>query len=327
MAPSPDPSDPLDFDDYSWEFDCPPPSRRLGRSGYRGDPGYLGYSGHPGFPGYPGYGHHRSLWRRSRRWRRLAVTLGTLVGVPIALFLTLGDDADGGSGARTAGPRAEAPASGGEHGHGDGHETARVPAPPVVTRAEWQADESLRDGSVMYTGAAKAVFVHHTAHAGAYDCAQAPAMLRAMYVDHVTAHGWDDIGYNFLVDRCGTVYEGRAGGVDRHVYGAHTKGFNADTVGIAVLGSFHGQEPVPQAVVDAIARITAWKLRPDIDPFDRVRLVSSNDASRYPEGETAELDVVAGHRDTYQTSCPGDALYARLPEIRGEVTRLRSAAQ
>ncbi|MDT0344982.1 peptidoglycan recognition protein family protein [Streptomyces litchfieldiae] len=201
-----------------------------------------------------------------------------------------------------------------------------APRPTVVSRAVWGADEELRRDDVTYTGAARAVFIHHTNHPDDYDCADAPEMLRAMHADHVTRMGWDDLGYNFVVDKCGTIYEGRAGGLDRYVLGAHTTGFNMDSVGIAALGDFADAGGVPEALVTAIAEIAAWKLRPGTDPRGEVRLVSTNDDSRVPEGDPAELAVISGHRDIVQTHCPGDALYAELPRIRDEAARVRIAA-
>src|SRR5881275_680433 len=121
-----------------------------------------------------------------------------------------------------------------------------------------------------------------------YDCAEAPRIIRHLYAGQTGARQWDDIGYNFLVDRCGTIYEGRAGGVDRPVTGAHTQGFNHRTTGIAALGTFTAGVTVPKAMTDAIATLAAWKLGlADIDPRAEVRLVSSNSLSRYRTGSTA----------------------------------------
>ncbi|MGP3998624.1 peptidoglycan recognition protein family protein [Streptomyces sp. 8N706] len=198
-----------------------------------------------------------------------------------------------------------------------------APQPAIVSRAAWRADERMVRHQATYTGAVSAVFIHHTGHPNGYDCADVPAMLRALQTDHVRRQGWDDIGYNFVVDRCGTVYEGRAGGVGRSVHGAHTKGFNADSVGIAALGSFDAGVTVPRALIDGIAKVAAWKLRYGADPRGMVRLVSTNDESKYKEGATAELHVISGHRDSHQTRCPGDALYRRLPAIREAAARLR----
>ncbi|MGK5532074.1 peptidoglycan recognition protein family protein, partial [Streptomyces sp. URMC 129] len=202
-----------------------------------------------------------------------------------------------------------------------------APAPRIITRETWGADESLRREAVTYTGAARAVFVHHTNHPDDYDCDDVPAMLRAMQADHVLMKGWDDLGYNFVVDKCGRIYEGRAGGLDRFVMGAHTSGFNSDSVGVAALGDFPAGTDVPDELVAAIAEIAAWKLRPGTDPREKVRLVSTNDAARVPEGEPAEIEVVSGHRDLVHTHCPGDALYEALPAIRTEAARLRIAGR
>uniref|UniRef100_A0AAU3GYN5 Peptidoglycan recognition protein n=1 Tax=Streptomyces sp. NBC_01401 TaxID=2903854 RepID=A0AAU3GYN5_9ACTN len=199
-----------------------------------------------------------------------------------------------------------------------------VPRPAIVSRAQWHADESLVKEHAVYTGTVKAVFVHHTGHTNGYDCADAPKMLRAMEEAHVEGEGWDDIGYNFVVDRCGTIYEGRAGGVGRSVRGAHATGFNAHSVGIAALGTFDAGVPVPKALIEGIAKVGAWKLDRSVDPEGIVRMVSTNGDSRYRRGEVVYLHAVAGHRDTYQTYCPGEALYAQLPTIRAEMARLRN---
>ena len=89
-----------------------------------------------------------------------------------------------------------------------------------------------------YAPAIRFAVVHHTAGTNDYSPAQAAAILRGIELYHVKSNGWNDIGYNFLVDRYGTVYEGRAGGVDRNVIGAHALGFNTGSVGVAVMGTF-----------------------------------------------------------------------------------------
>jgi hypothetical protein len=193
-----------------------------------------------------------------------------------------------------------------------------------VERQVWRADEKAVRKEPVYAGAVQAVFVHHTMHSNNYDCAtDVPGLLRTMEMHHINAMGWDDLGYNFVVDRCGTIYEGRAGGVDRSVKGAHTKGFNARSVGIAALGHFETGQPVPAAMLRAIAAIAAWKLLPGVDPRGRARMVSNSGESRYSKGTAVELHVISGHRDEYETTCPGDALYEQLPRLREEAARLR----
>ncbi|MEI7034354.1 peptidoglycan recognition protein [Streptomyces pratensis] len=200
-----------------------------------------------------------------------------------------------------------------------------LPQPALVSRDTWQADEELVREGPRYTGAAKALFVHHTGNPNDYDCAQVPELIRAVQADHIEKDGWDDIGYNFLVDRCGTLYEGRAGGVARPVLGAHTKGFNADTVGVAAIGNFAAGAEVPKPMMDTLVRLAAWKLRPGADPMGTVDLVSTNDESRFDRGQVARLNVISGHRDGFETRCPGDALYGLLPQLRERTARLRAS--
>lgn len=207
--------------------------------------------------------------------------------------------------------------------HRDSSHRPTAPRPDIVARSAWRADEKAVRERPPDAASVRAVFVHHTHHSGDYDCRDVPAMLRAMQLAHIRGEGWDDLGYNFVVDRCGTVYEGRAGSADRAVLGAHTQGFNTGSVGIAALGSFGEGAPVPRPMLEAIAAVAAWKLRPGTDPGGRVRMVSTNDRSRYPKGTAVWLDVISGHRDGYETDCPGDALYAALPRLREMVTRLR----
>ncbi len=150
-------------------------------------------------------------------------------------------------------------------------------------------------------------------------------MIRAIHQYHVKTSGWRDIGYNFLVDRCGTVYEGRAGGVELPVHGAHTFGFNTDSSGIAAIGTFVDDQP-PQPLLDGLAAVAAWKLGLTGRPADgRTKLTSSSDASRYPKGTVVDFDAISGHRDGFTTECPGGALYARLPALRTAAARLQAS--
>ncbi|MFE9795155.1 peptidoglycan recognition protein [Streptomyces goshikiensis] len=196
------------------------------------------------------------------------------------------------------------------------------PRPRIVTRKGWGADESLRERGFVYTKTVRAAFVHHTASGNNYACKDAPAVLRSLYRYHVLSSGWRDIGYNFAVDKCGTVYEGRAGGVTRPVLGAHTMGFNTDSMGIAVIGS-HTATPPPAAAVTAIARLTAWKLGLfGVDPRAKTTLKSGG-ANRFPKGAKVRLNVISGHRDGFATECPGKRLYDKLPPTRTSSAKLQ----
>ncbi len=208
--------------------------------------------------------------------------------------------------------------------------TARNPAahraerPAIVPRERWLGDAAYTRPPARYADRVLAVFVHHTDSPNDYDCADVPRIIRDMYVGQAGGRQWDDIGYNFLVDRCGTIYEGRAGGVERPVVGAHTQGFNVGTTGIAAIGTFTAGVPVPQAMTDSIAAVAAWKLGlSDIDPRSPVRLVSTNSMSRYRAGTPGTFAAIAGHADGYYTACPGAALTARLPAIRERAAHLQ----
>ncbi|GGL85792.1 hypothetical protein GCM10010129_31890 [Streptomyces fumigatiscleroticus] len=199
-----------------------------------------------------------------------------------------------------------------------------APAPRIVARSVWLGSAARRQPPPRYDDEVVAVFVHHTDTPNDYDCADTPRILRGLYSGQTGDRDWDDLGYNFVVDRCGTVYEGRAGGTGRPVTGAHTQGFNHRTAGIAALGTFGEGVPVPRALTDAIAALAAWKLgMSDTDPRGHVRLVSSSGRSRYAAGTAATLPAVAGHSDGYMTSCPGAALGARLPAVRELAARLQ----
>nr|WP_238432046.1 peptidoglycan recognition protein [Streptomyces cavernae] len=199
-----------------------------------------------------------------------------------------------------------------------------APRPVIVPRERWAERSAPRPPPPRYADRVVAVFVHHTDSPNAYDCADVPAIIRGLYTGQTELQHWDDIGYNFLVDRCGTIYEGRAGGIERAVVGAHTQGFNLRTVGIAAIGTFTEGVPVPRALTEAVAALTAWKLGlSGIDPRGTARLISSNGLSRYAAGTTALLPAVAGHNAGFHTSCPGAALKARLPAIREAAARLQ----
>ncbi|MCQ9130024.1 peptidoglycan recognition protein family protein [Streptomyces hilarionis] len=194
------------------------------------------------------------------------------------------------------------------------------PRPSIVTRRGWGADESLRESGFRYTTKVKAAFVHHTASGNTYTCAQAPSVIRGIYRYHVKSMGWRDIGYNFLVDKCGKIYEGRAGGVAKPVLGAHTLGFNTNSMGIAVLGTFGSAKPTA-ATVDAVARLTAWKLGLfGANPNGKTYLTSGG-GNLYGKGQSVRLNVISGHRDGFATECPGKQLYGKLGSARSTAAR------
>ncbi|MDL2079177.1 peptidoglycan recognition protein [Streptomyces sp. GXMU-J15] len=255
---------------------------------------------------------------RSRRTPRIPraalVALGWLPGLAAVTALALCANGVEDAATTAAKPPAARPAV--------AHTAAR---PPIVPRSAWLDRDTWREQPPpRYDDKVVAVFIHHTDSPNAYDCAESPRIIRYLYSGQTGSRDWDDIGYNFLVDRCGTIYEGRAGGTDRPVTGAHTQGFNHRTAGIAALGTFTAGVEVPKAMTDSIAALAAWKLGlSGVDPRAEVRLVSSNSGSRYARGTTATLHALAGHQEGYMTTCPGAALMAELPEIRDLAARLQ----
>jgi hypothetical protein len=167
--------------------------------------------------------------------------------------------------------------------------------PAISSRAAW--------GAQPYRGtpdlAPRITFavVHHTVNSNGYSQADVPSLLRGIQSYHQNSNGWSDIGYNFVVDRFGTIWEGRAGGVANPVIGAHAGGANTGSVGVAVLGDFTSAAP-PEVVINRLQTVVGWKLALD--------------------GVTPQAGNVLGHRQagTTQTACPGQMLFNRMGDIR-----------
>ncbi|MDP8970783.1 MAG: Ig-like domain-containing protein [Actinomycetota bacterium] len=197
-----------------------------------------------------------------------------------------------------------------------------------VSRADWGADESLRSSSRSYA-AVQAMTVHHTVTKN--NDPDPEATVRAIYTYHTQDLGWDDIGYQYLIDEQGRLYEGRwsgadsvscetAGGdgtdfahnsLDELVTGAHTGGYNTGNIGVALLGDFRGLEPKAAAVSALEDGLAELATRHGLDPLSTVL---------YDNGTNSKLvDTISGHRDWNATECPGDRLYEDLPAIRSNV--------
>jgi len=171
----------------------------------------------------------------------------------------------------TATPGTEAPQA--------GVATAATAAPRIISRAAWGAKESIRRASPDYSGTVKAAFVHHTVQSNRYSPSESAALIRSDYLYHVRTRGWNDIGYNFLVDRYGRVFEGRYGGITRAVLGAHSGGFNTNSTGVALLGTFTTAAP-PARMLAALERLLAWKLDlTHVDPRGHTVLRSAGGAN------------------------------------------------
>jgi putative cell wall-binding protein len=201
--------------------------------------------------------------------------------------------------------------------------------PAVIPRSGWGANESYRfdDGREIWRRdfhPIQKLVVHHTA--GTNNDPNPAATIRSIYYYHAVTQGWGDIGYNFLIDQSGRVYEGRysraypAGaspsGDDSRGFGVvagHARTYNAGTVGVGLLGSFDSQAPT-SAARQALVRTLAWlAAKHRVDPRGSGPYVNPID------GTTRSFANIAAHRDLNATACPGTHFYGQLPAIRTQV--------
>jgi len=188
-----------------------------------------------------------------------------------------------------------------------GLRAATTGQPPLISRAAWGCPEpnSSVNWPPEYCPTLK-IIVHHTVTSN--NPPDPAAAVRAIYYYHATELGWGDIGYNFLIDQYGNVYEGRYGG--DNVIGGHAAQYNPGSVGIALLGNFMTEWPT-QAAQDALVKWCAWECsRHHIDPTGQGLFVDKN------------LANICGHRDAMPTACPGDTLYSLLPNIRSRTAAI-----
>jgi len=206
--------------------------------------------------------------------------------------------------------------------------SAATAQPSIVSRGGWGADPAYRTWAPQFY-ATKKLIVHHTATSDTYaDRTGAEAQIRSIYYYHSVTQGWGDIGYNFLIDKFGTIYEGRysrdyAGAnpsgddvAGRGVTAAHTAGWNSGTVGVALLGTLTSHDATP-AARNALTRLLAWEAsRNGINPEATETFVNP------VSGATITRPNIAGHRDYAATACPGDTFYPTLPGLRRDVAAL-----
>ena len=213
--------------------------------------------------------------------------------------------------------------------------TARAPAasasaaavePAIITRAQWGADERLRGGKTL-NSTVKAITIHHTAGTNDYTPESAAAQVRGIYAYDTQGLGWADIAYNFLVDKWGRVYEGRAGSITEPVRGAHSMGFNTNTMGISAMGNYETAS-APTVMVDALAKVAGWKLSQyGVNPKATTQLTSQGGTgAKFAAGVTVTLPTVHAHQNTSYTLCPGKYLYPQMDSIRSKAATYASAS-
>jgi hypothetical protein len=200
---------------------------------------------------------------------------------------------------------------------------AAPPRPKIVARGAWGA--TLRQGGcppreAPSYGTVKAGVIHHTVTANDYTEAEAPGIVLGICRYHRNANGWNDIGYQALVDRFGNLYAGRAGGIRKAVVGAQAQGFNELTTAISSIGT-HTKEAPTAVTQTAIVNYLAWKLAAhDLTATGRTTMTSAGgDLSRFPAGRRVRLNKVIGHGTIGYTACPGDALAPLVPSLRRRI--------
>ncbi len=188
-----------------------------------------------------------------------------------------------------------------------------VAPPPIISRADWGANESYRfnkKGLEIWPPEyqeVEHVIIHHTDTTNFQDPLIA---IRSIYYYHAVTRGWGDIGYNYLVDFMGNVYEGRVGG--DNVVGGHAYQYAHGSSGIGTMGRFAVESETPETLA-GLVWITAWTGR----YLDALGFESFH--------EKVDLPTICGHRDVNASTCPGDQLYADLPTIRDYVNEILTA--
>ena len=202
--------------------------------------------------------------------------------------------------------------------------------PRIVTRSQWGADEKRASSWPEVSAKLQAMYVHHTAGTNSYSKAQAPAIVRGVYAYHTGARNWPDIGYQFLVDKYGTIYQGRRGAITDNPLGAQAGGYNTGTIGVSAMGNYQTARP-GTALLTGIEKVLAWKAYEyGLNPTGHTTLItgsSTGSVPRHKAGTKVREPVILGHRDTNGTACPGIYLYQKLPTIRKAVKSRVDAAK
>ncbi|MGL4306284.1 MAG: N-acetylmuramoyl-L-alanine amidase [Mycobacteriaceae bacterium] len=194
---------------------------------------------------------------------------------------------------------------------------SQVNMPKIISRTQWGADESIRCSDPVIDDSLGGAVVHHTAGSNNYSKEESAEIVRAIYAYHAQTLGWCDIGYNALVDKYGQIFEGRAGGLDKPVQGAHTGGFNENTIGVAMMGDYTDEAPSTEQL-NSLGSFLGWRLKiAGLDPQGTTEMISEGTEYTFiSEGGTINLPMIFGHRDVGNTACPGDTGYQYLGHIR-----------
>ncbi|RPD98574.1 T9SS C-terminal target domain-containing protein [Aureibaculum marinum] len=179
-------------------------------------------------------------------------------------------------------------------------------SPTVITRAGWCPNNDCPPNAYPNATDVKFLIVHHTA--GSNTSSDWAAVVRSIWNYHVNSNGWSDIGYNFLLDKEGNIYEGR----EDDTTGAHFSGHNSGTSGVSLMGTYTTVTPTT-VMIDSLKKLLAWKACvKNIDPT----------ATSYHASSGSYIKTISGHRDGGSTECPGQKVYDLLPTIRTGVNSI-----
>ena len=200
---------------------------------------------------------------------------------------------------------------------------ARTIQPAIISRARWGANSSYLN--LPCPGIApelKMAFVHHTDTTNSYTRSQSAAIVRGIYAYHTNSRGYCDIAYNFLIDKYGQIFEGRNGGITKNVIGAHTGGYNYESVGVALLGNYATARP-SSAMLTALTQLLVWRLDiAHIPPIGIVTMKTGPGNDHHAAGTFVKFNRIAGHRDASYTTCPGAYVYRDMTWIRNKVNSM-----
>lgn len=175
--------------------------------------------------------------------------------------------------------------------------------PKIISRSEWGANESYMTWKSEYDGP-KAFVIHHTAGEEGAKVADQASVVRNLYYGHAVSYGWGDIGYNYVIDVNGNIYEGRAGGGG--AVAGHTLGYNNGTIGIVLIGDYNVRN-LEQVQYDALVNLIAYKsFQYGINPTGQVYLKNKT------------IPTIVGHKDLNATACPGNTIYERIQDLKGK---------
>lgn len=203
-----------------------------------------------------------------------------------------------------------------------------VSGPAIRDRDEWAVDRAARGD--LEGEDVRFLIIHHSASSNDYAAGDVPAILRGFFDYHTSEEkGWNDIAYNFLIDRFGGIWEGRTGSASGPVAGDATGGNQGFSQLICLLGDFSNEPPSSEAMSSLVLTL-AWladRYQVSTAPGAEVAFTSRG-SNRWAEGEEVTTSTLAGHRDMSLTTCPGDELYASLVsgQMAKDVERIREPA-